>query len=179
MPAFALTPRIVPSVEKKSPQNAVKIRITDEKLNTDLKSRLNMTLPSPVKSGTLANVDGTVVTPAGIPSRVTIMIPIKIAPFTLYAVRIAMMTSPRTASITAGSVKFPMPIPLSVKDAMPVFLNPRYAIKKPIAVPMDILMFFGIALTIRSRIPNIVSNRKIRPEIRVIAIAPPKESCWL
>ena len=125
MPAFALTPRIVPSVEKKSPQNAVKIKMTDEKLNTDLKSRLNMTLPSPVKSGTLAKVDGTVVTPAGIPRSVAITIPIRIAPFTLYAVRIAMITSPRTASITAGSVKFPMPIPLSVKAAIPVFLNPR------------------------------------------------------
>ena len=97
MPALAPTPRTVPSVEKKSPQKETKISGTAEKESTSLKSKANIRLPRPLKSGTLASVSGTVVTPRGIPRRVTATIPMRIAPVTLRAVSTAISTRPKMA----------------------------------------------------------------------------------
>lgn len=80
--------------------------------------------PQDEKSGILIKVSGRVVTPRGIPITVTVMMPVRMAPLTLYAVRMAMRISPSRAMNMAGSMKFPIPIPL-VKMPMPKFLNPR------------------------------------------------------
>ena len=92
--------------------------------NSPLKSKQNTIFPQDETSGILAKVSGRVVTPRGIPITVTATIPMRMAPFTLYAVRTAMITRPSRAINTAGSLKFPIPIPF-VKVPMPEFLKPR------------------------------------------------------
>ena len=124
MPALPATPSTVPSVEKKSPQKAMNTYMMAWKDNSPLKSKQNTIFPQDETSGILAKVSGRVVTPRGIPITVTATIPMRMAPFTLYAVRTAMITRPSRAINTAGSLKFPIPIPF-VKVPMPEFLKPR------------------------------------------------------
>ena len=113
-------------------------------------------------------------TPKGMPAMVIAMIPIRIAPRTLYAVKMEIKSSPAIASSTFGSVKSPMAMP-SVKVPIPVFLKPRYATKNPMDAEMATLIFLGIIFTIMSLIPKMVRARKIIPEIRIMLIMEPKE----
>ena len=58
---------------------------------------------------------------------------------------------------------------------MPEFLKPKYAMKKPIATPIEVLILNGIALTITSRIPKAVRITKMKPLIKTTTIAFPND----
>ena len=123
MLARLATASTVPSVEKKSPKKHTNTRISPLAVNTPLKSRLNMTLPSSPKSGTAAT-PLSVVTPRGMPMSVVAMMLMRMAPLTFRALSTMMSSRPPMASSTAGSVRLPRAMPFS-NEPMPQFLKPR------------------------------------------------------
>ena len=113
-------------------------------------------------------LSGTVVTPSGIPSSVTIRIETIMLPRKLRASRKRSTTNPIINSSALGVVRSPRTSALLLlATMMPPDFKPMSAINSPMPALMDIFTLVGIALTTIRRSPIKEIRTKMMPSMKI------------
>ena len=168
--AFPAHPISVPTVSNISTKRNVNMTMMKSGKCANTSEKLNLKNVGAIDGGIEAKPENCV-TPNGIPMIVVTRIPIRIPPFTLYAVRIAVTTKPMNATIAVLLVMLRPTSVAPLSTMIPAFWRPMNAIKRPIPTPIAFLRFAGIELTIASLTLNAVRIRKMTPSQKIAVSA--------